>query len=68
MTTITLTPELGAAVKQAVERSGGRPVRVEGPCNHCPYHLVQGTDAQRVQPDAGPSASQFSLPEGVRRS
>ena len=69
MTTITLTPEMGAAFKQAIERSGGHPVRVEDPSNQCAY-IVHIADSQAEPPSPGERGQPplFDVPEGIRRS
>ena len=69
MTTITLTPELGEAVEQAVGRSGGRPVRVEDPRNRRTYLLFE--EAAYETSSSADEAWQpplADIPEGVRRS
>ena len=63
MTTITLTPELGEAVEQAVERSGGQPVRVEDPRNHRIYFLhVADLHLRPASPDKAQQTSALRYP------
>ena len=64
MTTITLTPELGEAVEQAVERSGGQPVRVEDPRNHRIYFLhISDLHLRPASPDKAQQTPVFDIPE-----
>jgi hypothetical protein len=69
MTTITLTPELGEAVEQAVERSGGQPIRVEDPRSRRTYLLFEEAAYEtRTSADEACQPPLLDLPEGVRRS
>jgi hypothetical protein len=66
MTTITLTPELGEAVRQAIARSGGEPVRIEDPRDHRTYLLFE--EAAYEPPTLSDAPWPSDVPENVRRS
>jgi hypothetical protein len=62
---LTITPEL----RQAVEKAGDQPVRLEDPDNRCAYVLLKEAAYERLRSSGDePEAPLFDIPEGVRRS